>query len=377
MRRHYDFFGAVLLEVRGGDGRSTEQFHTMYDHFEVADPDREPDIIVEQTTADIELDVVLGDPSNHYGWTGSRFVVRNGLSYMAVDPGWDHIYVTPGWEPFYAIYPVEFRIRQKLVEEGRALVHASGIELNGQTTLFPAWRGGGKTNTLLSLLREGAGFLSDDRLWVGSDGSALGFPLSVNLQPYNVQSFPEIEVEHDDLQDRLRYEASRYIDENVDAGSSILGKGLSFLNSYYLEESGRSFTDVSELFPRADYLEESDVDNVVVLQAAPNADSIVLDEISTEEALRDVGAISHYEWNARLEEYFRAYDALCPGPSAVEQLHEVVDAEERVFEQLFADVDTYRASVPRVSDWGAAGLDRAIVDAVESLSKPSNVALTD
>jgi hypothetical protein len=379
MRRHYyDFFGAVLLEVRGDGGRSTEQFYTMYDHFEVENPDRDPDIVIERTTEELDdLDVVLGDPSSHYGWTGDRFVIRTGSSYMAVEPGWDHIYVTPNWEPFYAIYPVEFRIRQELVEEGRALVHASGIELNGQTTLFPAWRGGGKTNTLLSLLRAGAGFLSDDRLWVGTDRTALGYPLSVNLQPYNIRSFPEIEVQHDDVKDRLRYEVSQYIEENVDDYGSVLEKGVSFLNRSFLQENGRSFTDVADLFPRADYLDESTVDNVVVLRAAPNADHVVVEEMSAEDTVSEVTAISYYEWDERLEEYFRAYDALCPGPSAAAELEEVVEAEQEIFAELFEDVDTYRAWIPRAADWNAKGLDDEIVDAIESLPSRQRIEATD
>lgn len=366
-RRYYDFFGEVLLEVRGGGGRSTEQFYVMYDHFEVNDPNRDPDIVVERTTDDVELNTVLGDPSDHYGWTGDRFIVRNGSNYMAVEPGWDHIYVTPNWEPFYAIYPVEFRIRQKLVDEGRALVHASGIKLDGETTLFPAWRGGGKTNTLLSLLREGAGFLSDDRLWVGADGTALGYPLSVNLQPYNIKSFPEISVQHDDAQDRLRYEVSQYIDANVDPKTSILHKGISFLNREFLMESGRSFTNVADLFPYAEYIGESKVDNVVILRAAPNIDHVVVEEMPPEEAVSEITVISYYEWNERLEEYFRAYDALCPGPSAVQQLQDVIEAEEEIFEQLFEDVDTYCAWIPRVADWNAQGIDQEVVDAIRSL----------
>jgi hypothetical protein len=379
MRHHYyDFFGKVLLEVRGDGGRSTEQFYTMYDQFEVENPDREPDIVVEQTTEDIgELEAVLGDPSDYYGWTGERFVIRNGSNYMAVEPGWDHIYVSPNWEPFFAIYPVEFRIRQKFVEEGRALVHASGIDRNGQTTLFPAWRGGGKTNTLVSLLREGAGFLSDDRLWVGRDRTALGYPLSVNLQPYNIQSFPEITVEHDDFQDHLRYEVSQYLDANIDSTGSILNKGINFLNHQFLKENGRSFTDVSELFPRAEYLDEATVDNVVILRAAPNADHVVVEEMSAEEAVSDVTAISYYEWDEQLEEYFRAYDALCPGPSVTDQLEAVVEAEEEIFRELLEDVDTYRASIPRAADWNARGLDREIVDAIESLPTRRQIKATN
>jgi hypothetical protein len=295
---------------------------------------------------------------------------------MAVEPGWDHLYVSPNWEPFLAIYPVEFKIRQKLVEEGRALVHASGIELDGETTLFPAWRGGGKTNTLVSLLRAGAGFLSDDRLWVGTDRTALGYPLSVNLQPYNIKSFPEITVQHDDLQDRLRYELSQYIETNVDS-TGILNKGINFLNQNYIEENGRSFTEVSDLFPRAEYLDEAGVDNVVVLRAAPNAEHVTVEEMSAEDTVAEVTAISYYEWDEQLEEYFRAYDALCPGPSAVAQLDEVVEAEEQIFRELFEDVDTYRAWIPRSDDWNAKGLDQEVVDAIKSLSSRRQIEATD
>ncbi|MFC5135083.1 MULTISPECIES: hypothetical protein [Haloferacaceae] len=367
-RRHYDFFGAVLLEVRGDGGRSTGQFYTMFDHFEVDDPDREPDVVIERTTEDVESETVLGDPGEHYGWTGDRFVVRNGSKYMAVDPGWEHVYVSPDWEPFFATYPVEFRIREALVKDGYALVHGSGVELNGETTVFPAWRGGGKTNTLLSLLHEGSGYLSDDRLWVGADGTALGYPLSVNLQPYNLRSFPELDVRHDDVRDRIRDEVSQFIELNVDSNASLLHTGVDFLNRKYLTGNDRSFTKVGEVFPRADHVAESTVDNVVVLGAAPRSDHVAIEEASTDRIVDAVNAISYYEWNELLEEYFRAYDALCPGPSFTERLEEVIAAEEAVFRELFADVDTYRAAIPRSSEWHADGIDREVVDGIESLS---------
>lgn len=377
MRRHYyDFFGSVLLEVRGDDGRSTQQFYTMFDHFNVKDPDREPDIVVERTTETIEPDTVLGDPSDYYGWTGDRFVVRNGSNYMAVEPGWDHIYVSPDWEPFFATYVVEFRIRQELVRDGRALVHASGVELNGETTLFPAWRGGGKTNTLLSLLREGANYLSDDRLWVGDDGGAIGYPLAVNLQPYNVKSFPEIEPQHDGIQEYARDEVSTFLEMNLNS-SSIVHQGINFLNAKFLQENGREFTDLSEVFPRSDHVAESTVDNVVALTAAPNGNHVSVEEISAERMTSEVNAISYYEWNELLEEYFRAYDALCPGPSIADQLEDVIDAEEGVFRRLFEDVDTYQAWIPRTADWNEQEIDRELIESIESLSSRKEAKTAD
>ena len=373
---YYDFFGKLLLEVRGEGGRSTGQFRTMYDHFEVVTPDREPDVVVERTTEPLSVQTVLGNPDDHFGWTGSRFVVRKGSEYMAVEPGWKHIYVTPNWEPFYAIYPIEFQLRSALVEDRQALIHASGVELDGRTVLFPAWRGGGKTNTLISLLEAGGNFLADDRLWVGADGSVRGFPLAVNLQPYNIESFPAVQAQFDDSDKNLRRRVSRLIEDRVDPSGSFVGKAVTFLNRYYIKERSRSFTKVSRLFPTAKYIDDSTVDELVFLMAAPSADRVTIEELTDAEALDAMQAISFYEWNERLEEYFRAYDALVPGGSAVDHLDYVVEAENRVFAELFETVGTHRALVPRKSNWGETGTDREMVDAIRSLA-PRKVEASD
>lgn len=376
-RNYYDFSGNLLLEVRGEGGRSTQQFRTMYHHFEVPQPDREPDMVVERTTEQLSCETVLGDPTSHYGWTGDRFVIRSGSDYMAVEPGWNHIYVTPDWEPFYAIYPVEFRIRQHVLDSETALVHASGVTLDGETTLFPAWRGGGKTNTLLSLLREGADYMADDRLWVSADGEAQGFPLSVNLQPYNIDSFPEIEITHDNVKDEARAMAYQFIDERVNKAGSVFEKGIHFLNNKFLKDTHRSFTDVGSLFPQSSYVDRSSVDNIVFLQAAPSNESVRVEPISIDDAVSAVSAISFYEWNERLEEYFRAYDALVPGGTMVAELQAVVDAEERIFRSLFEGVETYRGWIPRKADWGASGTDQEVVSAIRTLPQKKAVKADD
>lgn len=364
---YYDFFGEFLLEVRGEGGRSTSQFREMYRHFEIDAPGVEPDMVVERTTTDPDPEIVLGDPSDYYGWTGDRFVVRNGSSFMAVEPGWEHIYVSPNWEPFYATYPVEFAIRSRMVEQGKALIHASGVELDGETTLFPAWRGAGKTNTLLSLLRAGGNFLADDRLWVGTDGNARGYPLAVNLQPYNVESFPEIELEYDSQSDRMKAKTSQYINEQLADSSSIVGKGVQFLTSQLLESNERSFTYVNSLFPNAEYVENAGVDNFVVLRAAPKRESVSIEPMSSVAALTDLRAVNYYEWNHRLEEYFNAYDSLVPDESILDRLHDVVDREEQILIDLLRDTNTYVAEIPRKRDWGESGIDREVVESIRSL----------
>lgn len=373
---HYDFFDDLLVEVNGVDGRTARQYRKMFDHFRVRDPARDPDLVITETTSDVVSETVLGDPADHYGWTGERFVIANRGGYLSTRPGWQDIEVSPGFEPFYSIYPMEFQIRREMVERNKALIHASGVRLDGQTTLFPAWRGAGKTNTLLSLLQQGADFLSDDRLWVGADGSAVGYPLGVNLQPYNVESFPEIGPNGETFSDRFRHRVHRLVDERTDKTGSLPETALAYLNEIYLGDDDREFIDIESLYPDATYVEESTVDNVVFLEAAPNASTVTVERLTTEEAMSAATAISNFEWDGRLREYFHAYDALARGDTIVERLEDVIQRERSVFRDLFETVPTYRASIPRKRNWRACGLDSAVVDVVESLERRTESAVT-
>jgi len=376
-QRSYSFFGDLVVTVLGDGGRTSRQYRRMYDQFETDTPASDPDIVIEETTETVQPAVVLGDPDDHYAWTGDEFVVRNGRDFMAVTPGWQHVRVTRGFEPFYSIYPVEFRIRQQRAARQQALIHASGVRLGGQTTLFPAWRGAGKTNTLLSLLREGADFLSDDRLWVGADGTAVGYPLGVNLQPFNIESFPEIRRQYDTERDRLRSGLHEFIDRRVDRSQSFPEAALSFVNDRFLGNDSRDFTDISDLYPRAEYIEQSTVDNVVFLQAAPSADTVTVEGISTETAMSATSSICNFEWDGRLREYFHAYDSLVDDGSMVAALDAVVEQERATFRELFDDVAIYRAHIPRKRNWGEHNLDTAIVEAVESLDSPRVIQAMD
>ncbi|MFC7008677.1 hypothetical protein [Halalkalicoccus salilacus] len=343
----------------------------MYSHFAVSEPDREPDLVYEITTQQPDPDSVLGKPNEHYGRDGDRFIVRNsGSNFFTVNEDWNHITASPGQEPFYVVYLIEFEARRQLAKEGYALIHASGVQIDGRTHLFPAWRSAGKTNTLLSLLQAGGNYLSDDRLWVNADGSALGYPLSVNMQPHNLESFPgasDIETE-----ETMRTRVSGLLDENVEKSRSIVDKGLYFLNKEFLKQGGREFFSVDELIPQSEFVEEAEIDTAVVLRAAPKASRISCEEIASDDASIETTTISHYEWNGRIEEYFRAFDALFPehGGKKVEQFEQVIDEEERIFAELFDDIGTYRAFIPRQRNWSETGLDRDLVETVSGLEEP-------
>lgn len=364
VKQHYDFFGDLQVTVAGGESRTATQYRKMYDHFRVPSHDGEPDMVIAETNNDVDLDVVLGEPKYYFGRSDGAFVAGNSRNFMKVSPGWDYIEVSHSREPFHTIYPMEFKIRRRMVERDKALLHASGARIDGETTLFPAWRGAGKTNTLLSLLREGADFLSDDRLWVGADGSALGYPLGVNLQPYNIDSFSELQVTHDTLQDQIRHDVHEFIDERFDRSGPLPETAIAYLNDSYLDGGQRDFVDVRSLYPDSEYVAESSVDNVVFLQAAPDARTISIEQVSTTEAMSMITTICNYEWDGQLREYFHAYDALVGDGDMVESLDRVIDRERAVFRELFEDVELYRASIPRERDWSAHGLDTAIAEAM-------------
>jgi hypothetical protein len=363
---NYDFFGTLTLEIRGEGGRSVDQMRQMYDHFRVPSVD-DPDLVVEMTRDEPDPDRVLGLPDDHYGRDGREFVIQQPSSFLRLDVDSGHLKLSPTWMPFWAVYIVEFAIRKRLAADDRVLVHASGVELDGETTLFPAWRGAGKTNTLLSHLRAGGNYLSDDRLWVGADRSVQGYPTSINIGPHNLDSFPDIEVDLDkDLSDRVVELVEGVLNED----GTIFEKGIVLLTQYYFKEHGaRNFVSPGELVPSSSYTDTSEVDNVVVLDAAPEHDRVEVEPISVAEAVTETTTISLFEWNSRLREYFTALDSLFPDQQWSDDLEAVIADERRVFEELYADVGTYRAKIPREREWSRKGIDRQVVDAVRQLTE--------
>lgn len=369
---YYNFFDEYLLEVRGEGGRSVDQHRRMYDHFTEPAPDREPDLVVELTTTPPEPETVLGTPTSYYGRDGDRFVVRKGTNFMSVDTEWSHMLVSPNWEPFNVVYPLEFEVRKRLVADGYALVHASGVRLDGSTFVFPAWRSAGKTNTLLSLLDAGGDYLADDRLWLRADGAVRGYPLGVNMQPHNLESFGDVATDGDDetLQSRL----AGLVERRADPTRSVVDQGVLFLTKQFLRDRTRTFTSLGDVLPGATFVEHADADNVVVLRAAPTEETVSVVSITPEDALTETVTINHYEWNKLLREYFGAFDTLFLGHNKTAELESVLAAEQQVFTDLFDTIPTYRALVPRTRDWVETGIAADLVASLEELNRPLETA---
>ena len=85
---------------------------------------------------------------------------------------------------------IEYLISSKLLLKGAVFCHASAFEMDGKLIMLPAWRHVGKTSTLLTFLRAGAQYISDDWVLFFSDGQIASLPKRLNLLYHNLSSFP-------------------------------------------------------------------------------------------------------------------------------------------------------------------------------------------
>lgn len=369
MSDRFDLFGRYVVEVRG-DGESVNRLRKTFDHFATRDTGQDADIVCELTRERPDPEVVFGEPDEYYGREGDRFVIKkpDGYGFMSIDSEWNHVALSPDIDHYLVAYLIEFEVRKRLASEGYALVHASSAQIDDTALVFPAWRSTGKTNTLLTLLEAGADYLSDDRLWIGTDGTALGYPVPLNMMPSNIETFPGLSA----MTPREK-QLSRVSDElydRIDQDRSFVDKAAYFATKFYIDpDLGRQLVSLDELMPNSKFVAQTDLDNVVMLRTqrkSPN-NRVKVDEITADEALADHRAINNFEWNAELREYYTAYDAMFSDGTKSEELDAVIDAEEQNLSEIFADLPTYRAHIPREQDWTSTGIASDLVEKFRAL----------
>lgn len=371
----FDFYDRFDVEVRG-QGNVAQKLRATFEHFAVPGDGTEPDLVIDVATESPDPDAVLGGSNEYYGVEGDRFVIHEGEDYfMVVDPDWSHIRVSPLNIHHHVAYLIEFEVRKRLVEEGKVLIHASGVETDGETLLFPAWRHAGKTNTMLTLLDDGADYLSDDRVWADPKGTVEGYPLPINVMSWNDDMFgfdPDLTRFQS-----LRKDASEFILEQVDMKRSIVDKMVYFFtNQIVALDDWYRLLAVEDLVPTAEYVPESTIDGMIFLRTSLDApdNEVVVEEITAQDALSDLRTISYYEWNRRLTDYFGAYDMLFPPADRPGELEDLLDAEERIFGELVENVDVYRAHVPRERDWIETGIAEQIRTKLPAATRSADVS---
>jgi len=78
-----------------------------------------------------------------------------------------------------------------LLRQGVVLMHSAGVTRKGQSYVFPAYGGTGKTTTCMSLLQKGFNFLGDDLLLVdAAAGRVYPYPRPLHVFTYNITNLP-------------------------------------------------------------------------------------------------------------------------------------------------------------------------------------------
>lgn len=344
----FEFGGDCIVEIEGDRtsplGRDLFQYYAKLQ----TDSDGPADISCSIRPVDPDPDRILGDPETYFGRQGDQFVDRRSGGVVVIDSDLDTIVCSPEAKSYFIKRYLEYRVRERMIEDDMALIHGSGFRFDGTVTVLPAWRHTGKTNTLLSFLQDGGDYLSDDRVWVGPSGDVRGFHIPVNMLPYNFDSFPGL-TEWTSFE-KARSNVSDFLSERIVPRRSLLDNALRFFNMYYLEPDGE-YRHIEEMIPSASYIQDESVDRLVFLQAT-SGDTVQMESLSDADAIDLLTAISHYEWNADMQELMNAYDALFPdGDDKMEQVESLVREENDVFRSLVESVDIQMMRLPREEDW--------------------------
>ncbi len=370
----FDFYGTYRVELQG-TGELAEKLKQTYHHFITTDQSDDPDLIIDLRADIPDPEIVLGDPDRYYGRNGTHFIIKQWGNHLAIDETWKQIRATDGTSQFPVSYLLEFEVRKHLATQGRMLLHASGANINGRTFVFPAWRHAGKTNTMLSFLRAGGDYLSDDRVWVDAGGQVWGYPLPINMRAPNIQSFAEQSGLTRPQQ--LRRTLSEAVFDNVTRERSFIDKVIYFLTEFYLDvDLNAELVSIDSLMPHSSYVGKDQIDDIVILRTAPLAqdDVVAIESISDKQAISTLETIGYYEWNNQLDEYFRAFEALFGSSHKREELEGLVADENTILSSLLDSIDVFVAGVPRNEEWAKSGLSDEIVDTFTAITESEVLA---
>lgn len=362
-----DFFGSYSVSVTGS-GSVTQGLKDYYSHFvDDSGEIQDPDMRVREWEEQPEPDTILGDPEQYYGRSSERFIIKQRNNFISINRDWDQISCSPETSYGFIKYFIEYKLRKELSDQGYALIHASGVDVDGTTYVFPAWRHTGKTNTMLSLLASGGGYLSDDRVWVSRSGTVRGYPLPVNLLPYNFNSFPDL-FEMSSMTE-IRASMSEMISDKFDQDRSLFDKALLFLNTFYIESGLNKVLTLDSIFSDSYFVSEENIDHLIFLRTknGKSQSDVRIDNIDSDSAMSELSVTSSYEWNSNLKEYLSTFDLLFPDADKESELDDLVEKETAIFRDLVTTSNIHRLHLPREEKWNENGITQKVIDEIDRL----------
>lgn len=229
-------------------------------------------------------------------------------------------------------------INLRMLEKGLVPLHAAAFVYEGTGVIVNGWPNGGKTSTLFSFLTHGARFISDDWLFVDTDGRMVGLMQPIKLSDWQLNQLAAYQPKVSRTR-QLTLQGMRMLDTMLQAvpGSlhsdfppaKVVYKGLSRLNN-----SQRHINISPEELFGADQVAATGNFEMLLLTLSGESSDIVIEPLSPELAIERILATLHHEW-MHWEEYYLQYSYAFPHrPNA---LMDVSRSRQRMFlEQILA-----------------------------------------
>lgn len=357
-----NFQNKYMVKLSGENGLF-EEVVNYYSHIIGEEKDGQKiDLECRFHNSKLDPHILLCDPTDYCSRNTDSFIKKGDLDSFIISKDWSQIHFSEQTALHMVFKIIEYQPRVRLSNEGLGMIHASGVDIDGTTILFPAWRHTGKTNTLLSILKNRqASYLSDDRLWVSSDGTAHGFPLPINIEPYNKSIAGENESTR---RDRMRFKVSRTLQNKTHEKSNFVQRALYFFNEFYITPSSEKAM-IGEIVPGTDYTTKSSIDYLIHLQTrVPKGDesAVELEKLPASKASQYLQSINEYEWNSYLRQICNTYNVLFPEERSREPLHKLITNEQKIFDQLTRSVPTYIMYLPQEEHWEEKGLTDVVIN---------------
>lgn len=365
VEQSYEFDGFTLKVTGAGDAVSRfEDFIGFYP----ADGAADPDFSIRLEPIEGAPETLLGDGSDGYGRYDEQFFTTKNWATLSIEKSWDEARFDPHrYGCGRAGYVLTNLLRHRHANEGLAVLKASAVEYEGEVIAFPAWRDSGKTSVLISLLLDGANYLSDDVLWIDGDGRATSYDTAPMLQTISTRLLAANgNGPHSSRAVRARDRFANALESLRDRLGPGTGRVVEFAEKRYVRPGRR--VPLSESVPDAEFVPAADVDRLVFLEraGADVIDTPQSESITPDAARQFLETIRYHRLDKELYEMYRSYDLLFPEtPSRTDELESVVAAEDEVYDDVVDAVDVHKMRIPTTTDWDRSFRD-AILEAVQA-----------
>jgi hypothetical protein len=156
--------------------------------------DRDPEITIRFVHELLTADVLRYVEPHEIGFTDDAFLVLDGRSGGRAQIPVDQIgkpceiLCQSGFGAISLLRPI---VNLVMLTKDVVALHASAFTYNGKGALVAGWARGGKTSSLLAFMCQGADFIADDHVYVGSDRNRLyGSAAPVSLRAWHLDELP-------------------------------------------------------------------------------------------------------------------------------------------------------------------------------------------